>query len=63
VPLIHVITNYVVMNDNANALLSFGASPAMAMLQEEAYDFTAISNAMYINIKYLLSLTREDVQL
>jgi hydroxyethylthiazole kinase len=49
-PLIHVITNYVVMNDNANALLSFGASPAMVMSPEEAYDFTAISNALYVNI-------------
>ncbi|HBT49184.1 MAG TPA: hypothetical protein DEA61_05005 [Caldanaerobacter subterraneus] len=32
VPLIHVITNYVVMNDNANALLSFGVSPVLPQL-------------------------------
>lgn len=50
IPLIHAITNHVVMNDNANALLSFGASPAMVMSPEEAYDFTAISNALYVNI-------------
>jgi hydroxyethylthiazole kinase len=50
VPLIHVITNYIVINDNANALLSFGASPAMVMSPEEAYDFTAISDVLYVNI-------------
>jgi len=31
-PLIHNITNYVVMNTTANALLSMGASPVMATL-------------------------------
>lgn len=49
-PLIHAITNNVVINDNANALLSFGASPAMVVSPDEAYDFTAISKALYINI-------------
>ena len=29
-PLIHNITNYVVMNNTANALLAIGASPVMA---------------------------------
>ncbi|MEA1971399.1 MAG: hydroxyethylthiazole kinase, partial [Thermodesulfobacteriota bacterium] len=29
-PLIHNITNYVVMNSTANALLAIGASPVMA---------------------------------
>lgn len=29
-PLIHNITNYVVMNNTANALLALGASPVMA---------------------------------
>ncbi|MGD8763429.1 MAG: hydroxyethylthiazole kinase, partial [Desulfobacteraceae bacterium] len=29
-PLIHNITNYVVMNYTANALLAMGASPVMA---------------------------------
>ena len=29
-PLVHNITNYVVMNSTANALLALGASPVMA---------------------------------
>ena len=29
-PLVHSITNYVVMNTTANALLALGASPVMA---------------------------------
>ena len=34
-PLIHNITNYVVMNYTANALLAMGASPVMAHAQNE----------------------------
>ena len=34
-PLIHSITNYVVMNYTANALLACGASPVMAHAAEE----------------------------
>ncbi len=34
-PLVHNITNYVVMNNTANALLALGASPVMAHAVEE----------------------------
>ena len=34
-PLVHNITNYVVMNATANALLAIGASPVMAHAIEE----------------------------
>ena len=34
-PLIHNITNYVAMNNTANALLAIGASPVMAHAAEE----------------------------
>ena len=37
-PLIHNITNYVVMNTTANALLALGASPVMAHASEEVED-------------------------
>ncbi|MDY0375963.1 MAG: hydroxyethylthiazole kinase [Desulfobacterium sp.] len=33
-PLIHNITNYVVMNNTANALLALGASPVMGIARE-----------------------------
>ena len=49
-PLVHNITNYVVMNTTANALLAIGASPAMVHAVEEVEDFTAISQALVINI-------------
>ncbi len=50
VPLIHNITNYVTVNDVANALLAIGASPIMADDIHEAAEITAISSALVINI-------------
>jgi hydroxyethylthiazole kinase len=47
---VHNITNYVVMNNTANALLALGASPAMVHANEEVEEFVAISSALVINI-------------
>ena len=49
-PLVHNITNYVVMNVTANALLALGASPVMAHAEEEVAEMTAIARALVINI-------------
>jgi len=49
-PLVHNITNYVVMNNTANALLAIGASPIMAHAKSEVEDMATISNALVINI-------------
>lgn len=49
-PLIHNITNYVVMSLNANALLAIGASPVMAHAIEEVADFAKLAQALIINI-------------
>ena len=49
-PVIHNITNYVVMNTTANALLAIGASPVMAHAEEEVAEMTAIARALVINI-------------
>ena len=49
-PLVHNITNYVVMNNTANALLSLGASPVMAHAENEVADIAAISSALVLNI-------------
>ena len=49
-PLVHNITNYVVMNTTANALLSLGASPVMAHANEEVAEMTGIASALVINI-------------
>ncbi len=49
-PLVHNITNYVVMNNTANALLALGASPVMAHAQEEVEEMVNISSCLVINI-------------
>ncbi len=49
-PLVHNITNFVVMNNTANALLALGASPVMAHAVPEAADMAGISGALVINI-------------
>lgn len=49
-PLIHNITNYVTVNDCANAVLAIGASPIMADDEKEAAEITAISSALVLNI-------------
>jgi len=49
-PLVHNITNFVVMNNTANALLSLGASPVMAHALEEVADMAALAGALVINI-------------
>ncbi|NDW19182.1 hydroxyethylthiazole kinase [Dysgonomonas sp. 216] len=49
-PLIHNITNYVVMNNTANALLSIGASPVMAHSLDEVAEMASIASALVINI-------------
>ena len=49
-PLVHSITNFVVMNNTANALLAVGASPIMAHAKAEVKDMVAIANAVVINI-------------
>ncbi len=49
-PLIHNITNLVVMNNTANGLLAIGASPVMAHSLNEVADMTKISSALVLNI-------------
>lgn len=49
-PLVHNITNYVVMNVTANALLASGASPVMAHAAEEVADMVSMAGALVLNI-------------
>jgi hydroxyethylthiazole kinase len=49
-PLVHNITNFVVMNFTANVLLALGASPAMVHAKEEVEEFVGISSALVVNI-------------
>jgi hydroxyethylthiazole kinase len=49
-PLVHQITNYVVMNETANATLSLGALPVMAHAREEVEEMVMLAGALVINI-------------
>ena len=49
-PLVQNITNYVVMNTTANALLAIGASPVMAHSIDELEDMLGLADALVINI-------------
>src|SRR5438094_6960447 len=49
-PLVHQITNYVVMNETANATLSLGALPVMAHAPQEVEEMAAVAGALVLNI-------------
>ena len=49
-PLVHQITNYVVMNETANATLAIGALPVMAHASEEVEEMARIASSLVINI-------------
>lgn len=49
-PLVHNITNFVVMNNTANALLALGASPVMAHAPEEVAEMAAMASAVVLNM-------------
>jgi hydroxyethylthiazole kinase len=49
-PLVHNITNYVVMNFTANTLLAMGASPVMAHAPNEVEEMVSLARALVINI-------------
>jgi hydroxyethylthiazole kinase len=54
-PLVHNITNMVVMTDTANILLHVGASPVMAHAREEVEEMAALAGALVLNIGTLTS--------
>jgi len=49
-PLVHQITNYVVMNETANATLALGALPVMAHAPEEVEEMVGLASALVLNI-------------
>ncbi len=58
-PLVHNITNMVVMNNTANALLALGASPVMVHSPSEVREVVDIAQSLVINIGTLSELTAE----
>jgi hydroxyethylthiazole kinase len=49
-PLVHQITNYVVMNETANATLALGALPVMAHAPQEVEEMVELASALVLNI-------------
>jgi len=49
-PLVHQITNYVVMNETANATLALGALPVMAHALQEVEEMAGAASALVLNI-------------
>ena len=49
-PLVHCITNSVVTNFTANALLALGASPAMVDIPVESGPFATIASGLLVNL-------------
>lgn len=49
-PLVQCITNSVVTNYTANALLAMGATPAMVDIPEEAGAFAAVADGVLVNL-------------
>ena len=62
-PLVHSITNHVVMNLNANVLLAAGASPVMAHAHEEVVDMAGIAQSLVLNIGTLEPYWIESMRL
>lgn len=56
-PLVHCITNYVTVNDCANALLACGGSPIMADDENDAPAITRICGGLVLNIGTLNART------
>jgi hydroxyethylthiazole kinase len=49
-PLVHQITNYVVMNETANVTLAIGALPVMAHAPQEVEEMASVAGALVLNI-------------
>jgi len=49
-PLVHQITNYVVMNETANATLALGALPVMAHAPQEVEEMVGLASSLVLNI-------------
>jgi hydroxyethylthiazole kinase len=62
-PLVHCITNMVVINFNANVLLAAGASPVMAHAHEEVREMARIAQALVLNIGTLDPYWVESMQM
>ncbi len=62
-PLVHNMTNIVVANTTANALLAIGASPAMVDGPEEAPELAGVAGALVVNVGTVTPAQAEAMKL
>ncbi|WP_434778633.1 hydroxyethylthiazole kinase [Neisseria sp. Ec49-e6-T10] len=62
-PLVHCLTNDVVVNLTANVLLAIGASPAMVVAHEEVVDFAKLASALLVNVGTLTTYQSQAMRL
>lgn len=62
-PLVHHITNYVTVNDCANACICAGGSPVMTDEAQDVPDIVRISSAVVLNIGTLNQRTVESMRI
>ena len=60
-PLVHNITNSVVMEINANVLLAIGASPVMSTEGDEFEDMLSIASSLVVNIGTLEKISIDNM--
>jgi hydroxyethylthiazole kinase len=61
-PLTHCITNFVTVNDCANAILAIGASPIMADVNDEVEEIVEIADCLVVNIGTLNNFQLEAIK-
>lgn len=59
-PLIHMITNYVTVNDLAQVAINYGGLPLIATHHDELEDITGISSGLLVNIGTLEPYSMES---
>ncbi|MEG2354077.1 MAG: hydroxyethylthiazole kinase [Clostridium sp.] len=62
-PMIHIITNYVTMNDLAQTTICYGGKPLMATHHDELREITSIASGLLINIGTLEPYTMESMEI
>src|SRR4051812_6302633 len=62
-PLVHQITNFVTVNDCANATLAIGASPVMTSSPKEVADMVKLANVLVLNFGTINDLTFEAMEM
>ena len=62
-PLVHQITNFVTVNDCANATLAIGGSPVMTSSPKEVADMVKLADALVLNLGTINDVSLEAMEI